>query len=83
MDPALLGWLLIGLAIGVLVKLIVRGVEPGGFVVSILIGIVGALLAGVVMRAIGDGGWPDRAAAASGAVVLLALYRVVVMRRMR
>lgn len=86
MDRSLLGWLLIGLVAGVLGKLIMPGRDPGGFVVTILIGIAGALLAGFVARAMEVtlvGGWQNYAAATGGAVVLLALYRLVMSRRVR
>ena len=62
------------------------GKDPGGFVVTILIGIAGALLAGFVARSMNValvGGWQNYAAATGGAIVLLALYRVVASRRGR
>ncbi len=86
MDRTMLGWLLIGLVAGVLGKIIMPGKDPGGFIVTILIGIAGALLAGFVARSLGFaivGGWRNYAAATAGAIVLLALYRVVVSRRVR
>jgi uncharacterized membrane protein YeaQ/YmgE (transglycosylase-associated protein family) len=86
MDRSILGWLLIGLVAGVLGKLIMPGKDPGGFIVTILIGIAGALLAGFVAKSMHIalvGGWENYAAATAGAVVLLALYRVVVSRRIR
>lgn len=86
MDRPLFGWLLIGLVAGVLGKLVMPGKDPGGFVVTILIGIAGALLAGFVARAMQVsllGGWQNYAAATAGAVVLLALYRLVLSRRIR
>ena len=86
MDRSLLGWLLIGLVAGVLGKIIMPGRDPGGFIVTILIGMAGAFLAGLVARSMGwaiVGGWQNYAAATAGAVVLLALYRVVVTRRVR
>ena len=67
-------------------KLIMPGKDPGGFIVTILIGIAGALLAGFVAQSMGvtlTGGWQNYAAATGGAVVLLALYRLVVSRRVR
>lgn len=78
------GWVLIGLAAGVLGKVLLPGRDPGGFIVTILIGMAGALLAGFVARAIGGhvaGGWQSYAAATAGAVVLLLLYRLVMSRR--
>lgn len=86
MDRSILGWLLIGLVAGVLGKLIMPGKDPGGFFVTILIGIAGALLAGFIARSMNIalvGGWENYAAATGGAIVLLALYRAVVSRRVR
>lgn len=86
MDRGILGWLLIGLVAGILGKMIMPGRDPGGFIVTILVGIAGALLAGFVAQAFGwrmVGGWSNYAAATAGAVVLLALYRMVATRRTR
>lgn len=86
MDRSILGWLLIGLVAGVLGKIVMPGKDPGGFIVTILIGIAGALLAGFVARSLHValvGGWRNYLAATVGAVVLLALYRVVMSRRVR
>lgn len=84
MDRGFLGWILIGLVAGVLGKLIMPGKDPGGFIVTILLGIAGALLAGFVGQAIGlyrageGAGW---IAATIGAIVLLILYRLVMRSR--
>lgn len=86
MERSILGWLLIGLVAGVLGKMIMPGKDPGGFIVTILIGIVGAMLAGFIAQALGislDGGWQNYIAATGGAVLLLALYRYVLSRRVR
>ena len=83
-ERSILGWLLIGLVAGVLGKFIMPGKDPGGFIVTILIGIAGALLAGFLAQTMNwtlVGGWQNYAAATGGAVVLLALYRLVVSRR--
>lgn len=83
-DRSILGWLLIGLVAGVLGKFLMPGKDPGGFIVTILIGIAGALLAGFVAQTMNwtlVGGWQNYAAATAGAVVLLLLYRMVVNRR--
>ena len=80
-----IGWLLIGLVAGALGKLVMPGRDPGGIVVTILLGIAGALLAKYVMPLIGvqvaDGSWQAYAAATAGAVILLALYRMMIVRR--
>lgn len=86
MDRGFLGWILIGLVAGVLGKLIMPGKDPGGFIVTILLGIAGALLAGFVGQAVGfyrageGAGW---IAATIGAIVLLILYRLVMRSRLR
>jgi len=86
MDRGLLGWILIGLVAGVLGKLIMPGRDPGGFVVTILLGIAGALLAGFVGQALGFyqpgevAGW---VAAVLGSLALLIIYRLVMRGRAR
>ena len=87
MPHGLIGWLLIGLVAGVLGKLIMPGRDPGGIIVTILLGIAGALLAFYLTPVIGlniqDSTWQAYAAATAGAVVLLVLYRLVMQMRMR
>jgi len=86
MPEGVIGWLLIGLVAGVVGKLIMPGKDPGGCVVTILIGIAGALLAGFVAQSSGvtlDGFWRSYGAATLGAIVLLALYRLIIARRVR
>jgi uncharacterized membrane protein YeaQ/YmgE (transglycosylase-associated protein family) len=83
-ERSILGWLAIGLVAGVLAKLLMPGRDPGGFIVTILIGIAGALLGGFVLSAAGIGfesDWSAYAAAVIGAVVLLLLYRLTIVRR--
>ena len=85
MEQSILGWILIGLVAGVLAKLIMPGRDPGGFIVTILLGIAGALLAGFVGQSSGfyandqPAGW---IAATLGAIAILIVYRVA-MRRHR
>ena len=50
---SILGWIIFGLIIGALAKLLMPGRDPGGIIVTILLGIVGALLGGFLGRAIG------------------------------
>ena len=86
MQHSVIGWILIGLVAGVLGKIIMPGRDPGGIIVTILIGIAGALLAGFVAQPLGialDTNLKSYGAATIGAVVLLALYRVVMVRRTR
>jgi uncharacterized membrane protein YeaQ/YmgE (transglycosylase-associated protein family) len=75
---AVLGWIVFGLIVGVLAKLVMPGKDPGGMIVTIAIGIAGAVVAGFIGRALG---WyePGQAAgfimATLGAVLLLFVYR--------
>ena len=79
----ILAWILFGLVIGVIAKLLMPGRDPGGFIVTILLGVAGALLGGFVGRMLGFYG-PDQAAgwlmSILGAVILLALYRMMMRR---
>ena len=81
-----LSWIIVGLIAGVLGKAIMPGRDPGGFFVTILIGMLGALVGGFVVGVLGGTGttgfniW-SILVATLGAVILLALYRVVVGRR--
>ena len=82
----ILSWIIVGLIAGVLGKAIMPGRDPGGFFVTILIGMLGALVGGFVVGVLGGTGttgfniW-SILVATLGAVILLALYRVVVGRR--
>ena len=73
-----------GLVVGALAKLVMPGRDPGGIIVTMLLGIAGALLGGFLGRAMGLYG-PGEAAgflmSFLGAVVLLLLYRMMVRRR--
>ncbi len=80
----ILGVIVIGLIVGLVAKLIVPGRDPGGFIITTLLGIVGALVATFLGRALGFYGPNESAgfiAAVIGAVVLLLIYRAVVGRR--
>ena len=80
----ILGWILFGLIAGVIAKLIMPGRDPGGFIVTILIGIAGAFLGGFLGRALGFYGEGEAAGmlmSILGAIILLAIYRMVVGRR--
>jgi uncharacterized membrane protein YeaQ/YmgE (transglycosylase-associated protein family) len=79
-----LGWIVFGLIVGVLAKLLVPGRDPGGIVITILLGIAGSLLGGWVGRMLGfygpgqAGGW---IMSILGAVLLLVIYHLVNRRR--
>jgi len=81
---SILTWILFGLVVGVIAKLLMPGRDPGGFIVTILLGIAGALLGGFIGRAMGFYG-PNESAgwliSILGAVILLVLYRMMVRRR--
>jgi uncharacterized membrane protein YeaQ/YmgE (transglycosylase-associated protein family) len=81
-----LGWIIFGLIVGAVAKLLMPGRDPGGFIVTILLGIAGAVLGGFLGRALGWYGEGDAAGflmSLVGAVVLLAIYRMAVGRRTR
>jgi uncharacterized membrane protein YeaQ/YmgE (transglycosylase-associated protein family) len=83
-NYGILAWIVIGLLAGGIAKLLMPGKDPGGCVVTILLGIAGALLAGFLGRAIG---WYDQNEAAGflaaivGAFLILLVYRLVLRRR--
>ena len=81
---SILGWIVFGLIIGAIAKLLMPGRDPGGIIVTILLGLVGALLGGFLGRSMGFYG-PGEAAgfvmALIGAMILLLLYRLLVARR--
>jgi uncharacterized membrane protein YeaQ/YmgE (transglycosylase-associated protein family) len=79
-----LGWILFGLVVGVIAKLAMPGRDPGGMIVTILLGIVGAVVGGFLGRQLGFYGPNEPAGflmSLVGAVVLLALYRLLVRGR--
>jgi uncharacterized membrane protein YeaQ/YmgE (transglycosylase-associated protein family) len=75
--------LIVGLVVGALAKLFMPGKDPGGFIVTILIGIAGSFVAGFLGKAVGwyqPGQTPGLIASIAGAMILLFLYRVVKRR---
>ena len=75
---SILGWMLFGLIVGIIAKLVMPGRDPGGIFVTMLIGIVGAVLGGFIGRAIGlyQPGEPAGFVVATlGAILLLFIYR--------
>ncbi|MEO8076457.1 MAG: GlsB/YeaQ/YmgE family stress response membrane protein [Acidobacteriota bacterium] len=81
---AILSWIAFGLVVGVIGKLLMPGKDPGGFIVTILLGIAGALVGGFIGRAMGFYG-PNQGAgwliSILGAIILLAIYRMMIRRR--
>lgn len=78
--------LLIGLAVGFIAKFLMPGRDPGGFIVTTLLGIAGAFVAYAIGRSMGwyaDGEPAGFLASVGGAVILLALYRMLVRNRVR
>ncbi|MEA3008730.1 MAG: hypothetical protein QOJ91_422 [Sphingomonadales bacterium] len=83
-DYGFLGWIVIGALAGGIAKLIMPGRDPGGCIVTILLGVGGALLAGFISHSLG---W-DRAnqgagfiAAVIGALIILFIFRLINRRR--
>jgi uncharacterized membrane protein YeaQ/YmgE (transglycosylase-associated protein family) len=80
---AILSWILFGLVVGVIAKLLMPGRDPGGFIITILLGVAGALLGGFIGRAMGFYGESQGAGwlmSILGSIVLLALYRMMARR---
>jgi len=75
----LLGWIVFGLIVGVIAKFLMPGKDPGGIIVTSMIGMAGSLLATFLGQALG---WYDRGQAAGfiaslvGAVLLLSVYHM-------
>lgn len=79
----ILGWIVIGLLAGSIAKLIMPGRDPGGCIVTMLLGIAGALLAGYVGRLAGFYEAGEQAgfiAATLGAVAILVGYRFFIKK---
>ncbi len=81
----ILSWIIMGLIVGIVAKLIMPGDDPGGFVVTILLGVAGALLGGFVGTyfQLGDVTGFNMVSlllAVGGALILLILYRLIVRR---
>src|SRR5215204_3876721 len=79
---SVIAWIVVGLIAGVLGKLIMPGDDPGGIIVTILIGMVGAVIGGFVVGLLGGTGatgfniW-SILVATLGAIILLAIYRAI------
>jgi uncharacterized membrane protein YeaQ/YmgE (transglycosylase-associated protein family) len=83
---SIIGTIIIGLLVGIVAKLLMPGKDPGGFIVTILLGIAGAFVAKYIGQA---AGWyaPDQSAgfiaSVIGAILLLLIYRLAFGRRVR
>ena len=80
----ILSWIVFGLVVGIIAKLVTPGRDPGGFIITMLLGLAGALLGGFIGRAMGFYGPNEPAGwlmSIGGAILLLLLYRAVVGRR--
>jgi uncharacterized membrane protein YeaQ/YmgE (transglycosylase-associated protein family) len=84
MLTAIIFWIIVGLIAGALAKLIMPGDDPGGIIVTIILGIVGAVLGGFILSLLGIGGGASSGgfiysiiAGIIGAVILLGIYRAV------
>lgn len=80
----IIAWILFGLIVGIIAKLLMPGRDPGGFIVTMLIGVAGAIVGGYIGRMMGLYG-PNEGAgwivSILGAVILLALYRMIARPR--
>ena len=82
----ILGTILIGLLVGIIAKFLMPGRDPGGFIITTLLGIAGAFVAKYIGQAMGwysEGQAAGFLASVLGAVLLLALYRVTFGRARR
>lgn len=78
----ILAWIVMGLIVGVLAKLVMPGKDPGGFIVTILLGIVGAFVGGFIGSLLGLGevtgfNLGSILLAIGGAIIVLILYRLI------
>jgi uncharacterized membrane protein YeaQ/YmgE (transglycosylase-associated protein family) len=78
----ILSWILVGLVAGIIAKLLMPGRDPGGCIITILLGIAGALLGGLLAGLFGFGGITGFnlytvIVAVLGSILILVLYRLV------
>ncbi|MGB7921615.1 MAG: GlsB/YeaQ/YmgE family stress response membrane protein [Pyrinomonadaceae bacterium] len=87
----IISWIVVGAVAGIIAKMLMPGRDPGGCIITIVLGIVGAVLAGYLAhllrisdetRAVGDRGFLTKVAfGVVGAVIILAVYRLIAGRR--
>jgi uncharacterized membrane protein YeaQ/YmgE (transglycosylase-associated protein family) len=78
----IISWIVMGLIVGILAKWIMPGKDPGGMIVTILLGIAGASVGGFVSSFLGFGSFTgfnvkSIAIAVLGAIIILAVYRAI------
>ncbi len=81
---SIIGAILIGLLVGIIAKLLMPGRDPGGWIITIFLGLAGSFVAGFLGRGLGwyqDGEPVGFLASVVGAVLLLLLYRLFAGRR--
>jgi uncharacterized membrane protein YeaQ/YmgE (transglycosylase-associated protein family) len=81
----ILSWIIFGLIAGAIAKFLMPGKDPGGFIITILIGIVGAVIGGFIGSALGMGevtgfNFGSFVIAVLGAILLLIVYRMATRR---
>ena len=82
----ILSWIVLGLIVGALAKFLMPGKDPGGFIVTTIIGILGAVVGGFISTQLGFGSFSgfnlaSIAIAVGGAMLLLILYRVIMGKK--
>ena len=83
---SIIGWIMFGLVVGIVGKLLMPGRDPGGFIITILLGIAGALIGGFIGQSLGfyrEGEPAGFIMAVIGSIILLLIYRMFVGRRDR
>ena len=83
---SIIGWILFGLVVGIVGKFLMPGRDPGGFILTIVLGIAGALIGGFIGQTLGlyqEGEPAGCLMAVVGSIILLLLYRMFAGRRDR
>jgi uncharacterized membrane protein YeaQ/YmgE (transglycosylase-associated protein family) len=82
----IIAWILFGLIVGALAKLVMPGRDPGGCIITILLGVAGAVVGGYLGQMLGlyrnPSSGPSWLMSILGAIIILAIYRAVVGRRL-